>query len=69
MEEEIWLEDLLGKMGKAESLFKLCNMAAARATELNSGMRNLVDVEPNEKKTTIAIREIANGKVKIKKGK
>ena len=34
--------------------------------ELNSGMKKLVDAGPNEKLTTIAIREIAEGKVKLK---
>jgi DNA-directed RNA polymerase omega subunit len=48
-------------LNKATSLFKLCNMAAMRAIELNSGMKKLV-----EKVTTTAIREIAAGKVKFK---
>ena len=51
------------------SIYKLCNMAALRATELNSGMKKLVDAEPNEKITSIAIKEIAEGKVTIKKTK
>jgi len=61
--EEISLERLLEKTG---SIFKLSNMAAARAMELNSGMKKLVDAEPSEKVTTIAIMEIANDKVKLK---
>ncbi len=64
--KEIALESLLDKV---ESIFKLTNLAAARAIELNGGMKKLVDAGPKEKLTTIAIREIANGKVKIKEGK
>ena len=56
-------DELLKKVG---SLYKLCNLAAIRAMELNSGMKKLVDAGPNEKLTTIAIREIAEGKVKLK---
>jgi len=63
MNKEIALQDLLEK---ESSLFKLTNMAASRAMELNAGMKKLVDADPKEKNTTIAIREIANGKVKIK---
>ncbi|NQT33183.1 MAG: DNA-directed RNA polymerase subunit omega [Candidatus Omnitrophica bacterium] len=48
------------------SIYKLCNMAALRATELNSGMKKLVDAEPDEKITSIAIKEIAEGKVRLK---
>ena len=58
------MEVLLQKTG---SLFKLSNLAAARAMELNSGMKKLVDAAPNEKVTTIAIKEIANDKVKLKR--
>jgi DNA-directed RNA polymerase omega subunit len=54
---------------KTESIYKLCNLAAQRAMELNSGMRRLVDADPNEKVTSIAIREIAEGKVTMKKDK
>ncbi|MCK4852111.1 MAG: DNA-directed RNA polymerase subunit omega [Candidatus Omnitrophica bacterium] len=62
--KEIALEDLLKKV---ESLFELSNLAARRAMELNSGMKKLVVSHPNEKVTTVAIREIADGKVKLKK--
>jgi len=61
---DVSLEVLLQKTG---SLFKLSNLAAARAMELNSGMKKLVDAAPNEKVTTIAIKEIANDKVKLKR--
>jgi len=63
---DIPLENLLEKTG---SLFKLTNLAAKRAMELNTGMKKLVEAEPNEKPTTIAIKEIADGKVKLKTGK
>ena len=56
-------DELLKKTG---SIYKLCNLAALRATELNSGMKKLVDADPNTKVTTIAIREIAEDKVKLK---
>jgi len=65
MNKEIALEDLLARVS---SIFKLTNLAAARAVELNSGMKKLVEAGPKEKVTTTAIREIADGKVKIKEG-
>ncbi len=55
-------ERLLEKTG---SIYKLCNLAALRAMELNSGMRKLVDAHPNEKITTVAIMEIAAGKIRL----
>ena len=61
--ERISPDELLKKTG---SVYKLCNLAALRAIELNSGMKKLVDSLPNEKITTIAIREIMEGKVRIK---
>lgn len=61
--ERISMEDLMQKAG---SLYKLCNLAALRAMELNSGMKKLVEADPKEKVTTTAIREIAEGKVKLK---
>jgi DNA-directed RNA polymerase omega subunit len=48
------------------SIYKLCNLAAMRAMELNVGMKKLVEADPKEKVTTTAIREIAAGKVKMK---
>ncbi len=61
--KDIPIEDLLAKV---PSVYKLSNLAAARAAEINSGMKKLVESEPKDKVTTIAIREIADGKVKIK---
>lgn len=59
VEREVLLE-------KVSSIYKLCNLAAMRAMELNSGMKRLVEADPKEKVTTIAIREIAEDKVKMK---
>jgi DNA-directed RNA polymerase omega subunit len=56
-------QELIEKTG---SIYKLCNLAALRAMELNSGMKKLIDADPSEKVTTVAIREIAAGKVKLK---
>lgn len=64
--KSISMDLLLAKTG---SLYKLCNMAAVRAMELNSGAKRLVDSDPKEKVTTIAIREIAEDKVVLKKAK
>ncbi len=61
--KDLCMDDLLAKTG---SLYKLCNMAAVRASELNSGAKKLVDADPKEKVTTISIREIMAGKVSLK---
>lgn len=47
------------------SVYKLCNLAAMRAMELNAGLKKLVDAGSGEKVTTIAIKEIAENKVKL----
>lgn len=60
------MDELLEKTG---SIYKLCNMAAVRAMEINSGAKKLVDAEPNEKVTTTAIREISEDKVVLKRDK
>ncbi|HNX91404.1 MAG TPA: DNA-directed RNA polymerase subunit omega [Candidatus Omnitrophota bacterium] len=65
--ERITLEQLLKATNG--SIFKLTNMAAMRAEELNSGMKKLVEANPHDKVTTIAIKEIADGKVKLKEKK
>ena len=64
--EIIERDNLIEKTG---SIYKLCNLAAMRAMELNVGMKRLVDVDPKEKVTTIALREICEGKVKMIVGK
>jgi DNA-directed RNA polymerase omega subunit len=61
--ERIEREKLIERTG---SIYKLCNLAALRAMELNSGMKKLIEAEPSEKVTTVAIKEIAEGKVNIK---
>ena len=61
--EEVSRDNLLEKTG---SLYKLCNLAAMRAMELNSGMKKLVEADPLEKMTTVALKEIAMDKVKLK---
>ena len=62
--EKVSRDKLLENSG---SIYKLCNIAAMRAMELNAGMRKLVDAPPKEKVTTIAIKEIAEGKIRMKK--
>ncbi len=62
--EQMARDELLKKVG---SVYKLCNLAAMRAMELNSGMKRLTDSFPNEKVTTIALREIAEDKVSLQK--
>ena len=61
--EDVSRDKLLEKTG---SLYKLCNLAAMRAIELNSGMKKLVEADPLEKVTTVALKEIAMEKVKLK---
>ena len=55
-------EKLINQIG---SVYKLCNLAAIRAMELNNGMKKLTDADPEEKVTTVAIKEIAEGKVRL----
>ena len=62
--EKISREELIDQVG---SIYKLCNLAAMRSMELNNGFKQLVDGDHKEKVTTIAIREISEGKVRIKK--
>lgn len=53
---------------KAEgSLYKLVILASKRALELSEGMPKLVDADSSVKHTTVALKEIAEGKVKSKK--
>ncbi|MBU0683129.1 MAG: DNA-directed RNA polymerase subunit omega [Candidatus Omnitrophota bacterium] len=63
--EKISPDELMGQTG---SIYKICNLAALRAMELNSGAKKLVEAGPTEKFTTIAIREIKEGKVRLKIG-
>ena len=58
------IEDLLHRAGN--SIYKLVNMASARALELSAGRRCLVDKPSSEKFTTMALEEIAQGKIEAK---
>jgi len=56
----------VGKIFKdAESIFKLTILAARRAVELNNGANKLITTNTS-KFSTIALEEIAAGKVKYK---
>jgi len=48
------------------SLYKLVVLASRRALELGSGSQKLVEVPPNTKLTTIALKEIREDKVSYK---
>jgi DNA-directed RNA polymerase omega subunit len=49
------------------SIYKLVILASKRALELSEGMPNLVGVDSNFKPIDIALREIAENKVRYKK--
>lgn len=55
------IQDLLSKTG---SIYKLVVLASKRALELSNGARKLVEKD-SEKICTIALEEIAQGKVKM----
>jgi DNA-directed RNA polymerase omega subunit len=50
------------------SLYKLVIVASKRALELAEGAPTLIEKDPLARNTTIALREIAEGKVKYNKG-
>ncbi|MCX7926907.1 MAG: DNA-directed RNA polymerase subunit omega [Candidatus Omnitrophica bacterium] len=59
------LENLLDKTGG--SVYKLVVLAAKRALEIADGQPKLVeDLSSTAKPTTIALKEIETGKVKLK---
>ncbi len=58
------IEDLLPKAGG--SIYKLIRLASKRASELADNKPNLIDAPLSQKLTTVALREIACGKVVIK---
>lgn len=62
--EMLSLDRLLPKAG--DSIFRLARMAMLRALEIHNGSVPLVDFEPIEKETTLALREIAMGKSVLK---
>ncbi len=59
------LEDL---MKRADSVYKLVILAARRATELNGGAPKLVESD-SKRTSTIALEEVAQGKVGYKLSK
>ena len=58
------IEDLLPRANY--SLYQLVSMASARALELSDGKRCLVKNPSSEKLTTMALEEIAEGKIESK---
>ena len=61
------LEKMLDKSDN--SIYKLVILASKRALEIAEGQPKLVDVSSALKPSTIALHEIAAGKVCYKKGK
>lgn len=66
MTESISIENLLDKSGY--SVYKLVVMASKRALDLAEGKPRLVEIPlgGQVKPSTLALREIAKGKVKVK---
>ncbi len=58
-------EKMLDK--SAQSIYKLVNLAAKRALEIAEGQPKLVDDKVSTKPSTIALHEIADGKIEAKK--
>lgn len=61
------LEDLLPRSGM--SIYRLVRMASNRALELSEGKPALIEKPSSDKLTTIALEEIAKGKITIKPAK
>lgn len=61
------LEHLLPRSGM--SIYRLVRMAANRALELSEGKPTLIEKPSSDKITTIALEEIAKGKIMIKSEK
>ena len=61
------LEDMLDKSDN--SIYKLVILASKRALEIAEGQPKLVNVDSSLKPSTIALHEIAEGKVRYKKTK
>lgn len=57
------LERLIDK--SSGSMFKLVLFASRRALELAEGAKHLVEVPKDTKVTTLALQEIADGKVSL----
>ncbi|MFH2138912.1 MAG: DNA-directed RNA polymerase subunit omega [Candidatus Omnitrophota bacterium] len=60
--KDVPVEELLEKTG---SLFKLVLLAAKRTVELNEGSAARVVIVKNQKPASIALQEIAEGKVEF----
>jgi len=60
-------ETLLDKSDN--SIYKLVNLASRRALEIAEGQPKLVVADASEKPSTVALMEIAAGKVHLKKEK
>lgn len=63
MEREVLLEKC------KDSVYKLVNLAAKRALEIAEGQPKLVDASATLKPSTLALYEIAAGRVEYKKVK
>ncbi len=61
------LEDMLDKSD--HSIYKLVILASKRGLEIAEGQPKLVDADSSLKPSTIALYEIAAGKVRYKKAK
>lgn len=60
------VQDLLAK---TDSIYKLVVLASKRALELNAGAPKLVETDNKEKVSSIALEEIAQGKVRLQTAK
>lgn len=67
MVQQAALENLLDRTGN--SVYKLVNLASRRALEIAEGQPKMVECSSSAKPSTIALQEIAEGKVKLKKAK
>jgi len=63
MNANIAVEKLLGKADN--SIYKLVALAAKRAQEISAGKPILLETTKSDKPTTIALEEIAAGKVHL----
>ncbi|MDX1916505.1 MAG: DNA-directed RNA polymerase subunit omega [Rickettsiaceae bacterium] len=59
----VTVEDCIGK-GKTNNKYELVTLAAQRAKDIHAGSAITVPID-NDKKTVIALREIAAGNIKI----
>ncbi len=48
------------------NMYRLVVLAAKRAVALEEGAANLINADSHLKKTTVALLEIAEGKIKVK---